>query len=198
MIKRVVCITRGIGGAMAVVGASLGALAPQAFAATGVASHAMPVATVNGVALTQEALDASLAISGRPGSRATRQEFKRRLIACELLRQAALKAERKKPGAGPDAPLAVSSAGALVCSASEIRPYLLKAVRPAAVTDAQVRARYAALRRNRALPMSTAARGPPGLEQAAAGLRSSMEAERLEGAIRTLADQLIERADIKQ
>lgn len=196
--KRVVRVTRGIGGALAIVGASFGTPAPAANAATGNGSRATPVARINGVALTQDALDASVALSRRLSSRATRQELKRRLIACELLRQAALKAERRKPGEGPGAPLTLSSAGTLVCSAREIRPYLLGAVRPAAVTDAEVRARYAVLRRDRSLPKSPAAQRQLGFEHVAAGLRSRMEAERLELAIRTLADQLIEEADIEQ
>lgn len=201
MMKYVACMTRGI----AVAGASFAVallLAPawSAAAVCAVMPAAQPasVARVNGVAVTQAALDASVAVSGRPDSDAVRFDFKQRLIACELLRQAALKGERRDPGQGPSVPLAVSTTGALVCSAREIRPYVLRVVRPAAVTDAEVHARYQALSPAGALPVLGAGRGRCAIGQAAARLRSRMEAERLELAIQALAERLLERADIEQ
>ena len=71
-------------------------------------------------------------------------------------------------------------------------------VRPAAVTEAQVRARYSALARAHALPRSGAGQAPPGYAQVAASLRRKMEAERLDDAIRLFAERLLAEAKIEQ
>lgn len=200
MSKRVGRKTAGIAGAAIVAVAALGA------ATRGAPSEAMQdqaaVATVNGVALTRAALDASMATARRPHTEAAQHEYKQRLIACELLRQAAMKAKRKKSTPAPEAPLAISPSGGLVCASPEIRPYLLDAVRTASVTDAELRARYATLAGAEAAPPAEQGKRTcprqADFSQVSACLRSGMEAERLDVAIRALADRLIDEADIRQ
>ena len=152
------------------------------------AQQSAPAATVNGVVVTQAALDAAVAVGGRHGAHASRREFAQRVIACEVLRQAARKAQRREAGQGPSAPLTVLPSGALVCSAEEIRPYVRQVVRPAPVTESEVRASYAAL----------AGRARAEYAQTAQRLRARMQAERLDDAIRALAERLVEQADIEQ
>lgn len=155
------------------------------------------VARVNGVAITQASLDAALAASGQRDSAALRHELKRRLIAWELLRQAAAKAQQSAPeaGAGPaDASAPHAEEGVL--GAHEIGSYLRAAVHPAAVTDADVRLRYAALARAHAAGSTGAGGELPEFGALAGTLRERLAAERFDEAVRKLAEQLMNEADI--
>lgn len=192
MIEHVAYIKTGFVGAVAAAGASLGIVASTVPAAG--AAPQGTVATVNGVPVTRSALDAALAAAQRSGTAAEQREFKQRLIACELLRQAARQAQRRPPGQG----FAAQPGGMPACSTPEIRSYVMHGVRPAAVTEAQVRARCSALARAHALPPSGAGQAPAAFAQVAASLRRQMEAERLDDAIRLFADRLLTDAKIEQ
>lgn len=195
--KYAIRIGRDIGCAIAVAVSGVSAVGVPTLPPGEVpARQSAPAATVNGVVVTQAALDAALAAGGRQGAYASRREFAQRVIACEVLRQAARKAQRREAGQGPSAPLTVSPSGALVCSAEEIRPYVRQVVRPAPVTESEVRASYAALARAR--PASRAGRAQAEYAQTAQRLRARMQAERLDDAIRALAERLVEQADIEQ
>lgn len=97
------------------------------------------VAVVNGVAITQSALDDAVksvaARTGRPDTPQLRDAIKRQLIAREVLRQNAMKAHFN------DMP-AVLQAAAAAKESVMIAAYLEANVHPAAITDEQVRARY--------------------------------------------------------
>ncbi len=96
------------------------------------------VARVNDVAITQAQLDAALAAVNLPDTPASRQAVKNQLIARELFRQAA---EQQRYDARPQVAAAVEQAK----SAEMIAAWLHDRVKPAPVTDADVKARYDAV-----------------------------------------------------
>lgn len=164
-----------------------GAIAPDA--------GAHVVASVNGVAITTAALDDAVRASGRRDSPALRHELKQKLIAWELLRQAATKAQRVS---APGTDSTVPNPDLASCSAHEIGSYLREVVHPAAVTEADIRLRYAQLLRERAAPTATPAATLPGFPALEGRLRERLEAERFEQAVRQLAERLMNEAQIDE
>jgi peptidyl-prolyl cis-trans isomerase C len=96
------------------------------------------VARVNDVAITQAQLDAALAAVNLPDTPASRQAVKNQLIARELFRQAA---EKQHYDARPQVAAAVEQAK----SAAMVAAWLHDQLRPAPVTDADVKAKYDAV-----------------------------------------------------
>ncbi|AOJ16749.1 peptidylprolyl isomerase [Burkholderia vietnamiensis] len=133
---------------VALVAATLcGAVAPHAYAAPKAAKKAadataaMPadaVASVNGVPILQAQIDEAVRASKAPDRPALRAALKNQLIARELFRQAALK---QHYDAKPQVVAAVEQAKALAMT----QAYLRDQVKPAPVTDADVKARYDAV-----------------------------------------------------
>jgi peptidyl-prolyl cis-trans isomerase C len=106
--------------------------------AQAVTSPGALVASVNGVAITQSALDNAMkqaqarGVTDTPELRAT---FKSQLIAKELLRQ---EAEKKNLGADPEVQSATNEAR----DAAMLQKYLRDAVKPRPVRDVDVKAYY--------------------------------------------------------
>ncbi|HDR9253610.1 peptidyl-prolyl cis-trans isomerase [Burkholderia vietnamiensis] len=133
---------------VALVAATLcGAVAPHAYAVPKAAKKAadataaMPadaVASVNGVPILQAQIDEAVRASKAPDTPALRAALKNQLIARELFRQAALK---QHYDAKPQVVAAVEQAKALAMT----QAYLRDQVKPAPVTDADVKARYDAV-----------------------------------------------------
>ncbi|HDR9130228.1 peptidylprolyl isomerase [Burkholderia vietnamiensis] len=133
---------------VALVAATLcGAVAPHAYAAPKAAKKAadataaMPadaVASVNGVPILQAQIDEAVRASKAPDTPALRAALKNQLIARELFRQAALKQHYDTK---PQVVAAVEQAKALAMT----QAYLRDQVKPAPVTDADVKARYDAV-----------------------------------------------------
>ncbi|UXU90305.1 peptidylprolyl isomerase [Burkholderia sp. S-53] len=123
------------------------AVAPHAFALNkaakkpAAATAAIPadaVASVNGVPIAQAQIDEAVRQSNSPDTPALRAALKNQLIARELFRQAALKQHYDTK---PQVVAAVEQAKALAMT----QAYLRDQVKPAAVTDADVKARYDAV-----------------------------------------------------
>ncbi|KVL25433.1 peptidylprolyl isomerase [Burkholderia territorii] len=93
------------------------------------------IATVNGTPITKAEVDAVLQASHQPDTPQFRQTIKNQLIAQVLIRQAA---EKANYGDKP----AVKQAMQLAKSNAETQLFLRDNVKPAPVTDAQVKARY--------------------------------------------------------
>lgn len=93
------------------------------------------VAIVNGINIPQTQLDALAHASGQPDNAQVRQALKQELIARELFRQ---QAEKANYGAKPEVQEAVNAAKAN----AETQLYLKDNIHPEPVTDAQVKARY--------------------------------------------------------
>ncbi|WGS45679.1 peptidyl-prolyl cis-trans isomerase [Burkholderia sp. JSH-S8] len=93
------------------------------------------IATVNGVPLYRSQLDSPTKGTGLPGNDAGRAELENGMIAGEVVRQAA---EKAKYGERPEVKQVVDAARARVVS----ELYLHDSVKPAPVSDQQVKARY--------------------------------------------------------
>ncbi|KWF21176.1 peptidylprolyl isomerase [Burkholderia pseudomultivorans] len=93
------------------------------------------VATVNGAAITQAEIDAVLRGSRQPDTPQARQVIKNQLITRVLIQQAA---EKANYGSKPEVQTAMQVAKAN----AETQLYLKDNVKPAPVTDADVKARY--------------------------------------------------------
>ena len=124
-----------------------GAVAPHAYALPKAAkkpadaSAAMPadaIASVNGVPILQAQVDEAVRASKAPDTPALRAALKNQLIARELFRQAALKQHYDTK---PQVVAAAEQAKALAMT----QAYLRDQVKPAPVTDADVKARYDAV-----------------------------------------------------
>ncbi|MDF3080379.1 peptidylprolyl isomerase [Burkholderia sola] len=133
---------------VALVAAMLcGAVVPHAYAVpkaakkSADATAAMPadaIASVNGVPILQAQVDEAVRASKAPDTPALRAALKNQLIARELFRQAALKQHYDTK---PQVVAAVEQAKALAMT----QAYLRDQVKPAPVTDADVKARYDAV-----------------------------------------------------
>ncbi len=123
-----------------------GTVAPRAHAlnkaaakpATAAAVPADAVASVNGVPIAQAQIDEAVRLSKTPDTPALRAALKNQLIARELFRQAALKQHYDTK---PQVVEAVEQAKALAMT----QAYLRDQVKPAPVTEADVKARYDAI-----------------------------------------------------
>ncbi|KWC91800.1 peptidylprolyl isomerase [Burkholderia cepacia] len=93
------------------------------------------VATVNGTAITQAEVDAVLRASRQPDTPQVRQAIKNQLITRVLIQQAA---EKANYGSKPEFQTAMQVAKAN----AETQLYLKDNVKPAPVTDADVKTRY--------------------------------------------------------
>lgn len=93
------------------------------------------VATVNGTAITQAEVDAVLRASRQPDTPQVRQAIKNQLITRVLIQQAA---EKANYGSKPEVQTAMQVAKAN----AETQLYLKDNVKPAPVTDADVKTRY--------------------------------------------------------
>lgn len=93
------------------------------------------VATVNGTAITQAEINAVLRASRQPDTPQVRQAIKNQLITRVLIQQAA---EKANYGSKPEVQTAMQVAKAN----AETQLYLKDNVKPAPVTDADVKARY--------------------------------------------------------
>ncbi|KWH63290.1 peptidyl-prolyl cis-trans isomerase [Burkholderia anthina] len=105
------------------------------------AAAAMPadaIASVNGVPIPQAQVDEAVRASKAPDTPALRAALKNQLIARELFRQAALKQHYDTK---PQVVAAVEQAKALAMT----QAYLRDQIKPAPVTDADVKARYDAV-----------------------------------------------------
>ncbi|HEV3104994.1 MAG TPA: hypothetical protein VGZ01_04835 [Trinickia sp.] len=190
-------IAAGLGCALVAGTTAFGAASASPLAA------ARPVATVNGIPIAQASLDAALAASGQCDSPALRRELKLRLIAREVLRQAAM---RTQLAASASASASGEGGKALDASAEpaeypareaqRIAVYLRAAVHPTAVTDVEVHRRYSALARARAARSSAARVELPTFGAIAGSLRERLEAERFDEAVHRLAVQLTNEANI--
>lgn len=112
--------------------------ASQAPLTAGASLQAGVIARVNSVAISQADLDAAVRGSGQPDTPALRAAFKNQLIARELFRQAA---QKQHYDAHADVQAVVEQAK----TAAMMQAYLRDAVKPAAVTDADVKAKYDAI-----------------------------------------------------
>lgn len=110
----------------------------QPKAASAASLPAGVIARVNGVAIAQSDLDAALRQSGRQDSPALRTTMKNELIARELFRQAAQKQHYETHA---DVKAGVEQAKAMLM----MQAYLRDVVKPAPVTDADVKAKYEAI-----------------------------------------------------
>ena len=93
------------------------------------------IATVNGVAIQQSALDDAVSHAGQPDTPQLRQALKQSLIARELFRQSA---EQAHYDAKPEVQQAIQTAKVT----AETQLFLKDRIKPETVTDAQVKARY--------------------------------------------------------
>ncbi|WP_367189210.1 peptidyl-prolyl cis-trans isomerase [Burkholderia sp. Ed8] len=91
--------------------------------------------TVNGTPITDAEVNAVLQASKQPDTPQLRQAIKNQLIARVLIQQAA---ERANYGSKPE----VQAAAQVAKSNAEVQLYLKDNIKPAPVTDAQVKARY--------------------------------------------------------
>ncbi|MCT7325478.1 peptidylprolyl isomerase [Ralstonia mojiangensis] len=96
------------------------------------------VARVNGTAITQQQVDQAIAAANVPTSPQAREAVKNQLIARELFRQAA---EKGHYDARPNVRAAMEQAKTLAMT----QDYLRDAVKPAPVSEADVRAKYDAI-----------------------------------------------------
>ncbi|WP_343547501.1 peptidyl-prolyl cis-trans isomerase [Ralstonia sp.] len=96
------------------------------------------VARVNGTAITQQQVDQAIAAANVPASPQAREAVKNQLIARELFRQAA---EKGHYDARPNVRAAMEQAKTLAMT----QDYLRDAVKPAPVSEADVRAKYDAI-----------------------------------------------------
>lgn len=158
--------------------------------AVALASNAGVVARVNGVAITDGALNAALAVSGKPDTAALRSDLKQRLIARELLRQAAAAEVRLCRSAACSGHAPNESAELSQCVEHAIGEYLRGALRPGAVTDADVRARYAQFVSERGVAADA--------ESSLAALREHIQTERFEHALQQFVDRLLNEANVLQ
>jgi peptidyl-prolyl cis-trans isomerase C len=111
---------------------------PPAIASASSAAATLPagvVARVNGVAITQDQLDAAVHATNAPDTPALRANLKGQLIARELFRQAAEKAHY-------DSNPTVQAQVEQLKSAVVVQAYLHDQIKPAPVTDADVKAEY--------------------------------------------------------
>ena len=95
-------------------------------------------ARVNGTAITQQQVDQAIAAANVPASPQAREAVKNQLIARELFRQAA---EKGHYDARPNVRAAMEQAKTLAMT----QDYLRDAVKPAPVSEADVRAKYDAI-----------------------------------------------------
>jgi peptidyl-prolyl cis-trans isomerase C len=147
------------------------------------------VATVNGRPITQADLDNAVAASGNRDTAALRLAVKHRLIALELLRQAAAKFNYTH------ARLATQQAPETDRERVAIQLYLHDAVRPAPVADADVRARYRQMVRS----LRAAAPTPiSGLGALQGSIRKQLETERFDEAVRAVVENLMANANISE
>lgn len=158
--------------------------------AVALASNVGVVAHVNGVVITDAALNAALAVSGKPDTAALRSDLKQRLIARELLRQAAAAEVRLCRSATYDGPASNESAELSPCVEHAIGEYLRSVLHPGAVTDADVRERYAQFVSERGLPAEA--------ESSLTALRERIQTERFEHALQQFVDRLLNEADVLQ
>ncbi|KIP17120.1 PPIC-type PPIASE domain protein [Burkholderia sp. MSHR3999] len=107
----------------------------QAQAPASSAASAGTVATVNGTPITQAEVDAILRASRQPDTSHVRQAIKNQLIARVLIQQAA---EKANYGSKPEVQAAMQVAKAN----AETQLYLKDNVKPAPVTDSDIKARY--------------------------------------------------------
>ena len=103
-----------------------------------IAAIAANVATVNGVAIGDAQLDRIVQQSSLPDTPPLRTAFKNQLIARELFLQ---EARKKNLASVPE----VQAASAEVRDNLMVQKYLRDAIKPAPVTDEQVKARYDAI-----------------------------------------------------
>ncbi|MGS0622406.1 peptidylprolyl isomerase [Ralstonia sp. VS2407] len=96
------------------------------------------VARVNGTAITQQQVDQAIAAANVPASPQAREAVKSQLIARELFRQVA---EKGHYDARPNVRAAMEQAKTLAMT----QDYLRDAVKPAPVSEADVRAKYDAI-----------------------------------------------------
>jgi parvulin-like peptidyl-prolyl isomerase len=96
------------------------------------------VARVNGVTIAQADLDAAVRQSGQADSPALRASLKNQLIARELFRQAA---QKQHYDTHADVKAGIEQAKTMLM----MQAYLRDSVKPAAVTDADVKAKYDAI-----------------------------------------------------
>lgn len=106
--------------------------------ASGSGLPANAVARVNNVAITQDQLDQAVRATNAPDTPALRTSVKNQLIARELFRQAAQKQHYE---GRPQVVAAVEQAR----TAAMVAAYLRDQVKPAPVTDADVKAKYDAI-----------------------------------------------------
>jgi parvulin-like peptidyl-prolyl isomerase len=115
---------------------AFGAQAPATPApAGGAALPAGVVARVNGVAIAQSDLDAVVRQSGQADTPVLRASLKNQLIARELFRQAA---QKQHYDTHADVKASLEQAKAMLM----MQAYLRDAIKPAPVTDADVKAKY--------------------------------------------------------
>ncbi|CRY44820.1 peptidyl-prolyl cis-trans isomerase [Burkholderia pseudomallei] len=107
----------------------------QAQTAASSTASAGAVATVNGTPITQAEIDAVLRASRQPDTPQVRQAIKNQLIARVLIQQAA---EKANYGSKPEVQAAMQVAKANAAT----QLYLKDNVKPAPVTDADIKARY--------------------------------------------------------
>ncbi|TKC81508.1 hypothetical protein FAZ69_28085 [Trinickia terrae] len=146
------------------------------------------IAMVNGTPVTQAELAAAVAKSGEPDTPGLRRTLKYRLIACELLWQAAQRRYGEAAAGEAQSSVQVDTA---------IKRYLRDEVRPAAVTDADVRTRYAQISEvlQTIEPGSYRVLGREMLEDS---IRAELTDERLNQAIHVVVERLMEQADIRE
>ena len=137
MQKRMKLQKYGTGALVGLLVAS-GAAAQQGTSHTAAIGTATVVAKVNGIVLSKAQLDLAVRFSGLPDNESVRTALTNDLIAGELVRQAA---QRANYGERPEVKQAMEMAKARAASQLYLRDY----ARPAAVSDEQVKARYDAL-----------------------------------------------------
>jgi parvulin-like peptidyl-prolyl isomerase len=115
-----------------------GAAPAQAAPAVAASLPAGVVARVNGVTIAQADLDAAVRQSGQADSPALRVSLKNQLIARELFRQAA---QKQHYDTHADVKAGIEQAKTMLM----MQAYLRDSVKPAAVTDADVKAKYDAI-----------------------------------------------------
>ena len=125
----------------ALIAPAFGAQQPapaQTAPAAGATLPAGVVARVNGVTIAQADLDAAIRQSGQADSPALRASLKNQLIARELFRQAA---QKQHYDTHADVKASLEQAKTMLM----MQAYLRDSVKPAAVTDADVKAKYDAI-----------------------------------------------------
>ncbi|WP_206957415.1 peptidylprolyl isomerase [Trinickia acidisoli] len=122
----------------ALVAPAFGAQPPAPAHAASVAGASLPagvIARINGVAIAQSDLDAAVRQSGQQDTPALRTSLKNQLIARELFRQAA---QKEHYDTHADVKAGVEQAKAMLM----MQAYLRDAIKPAPVSDADVKAKY--------------------------------------------------------